>query len=125
MELNAPELAKGQQRCDQNVVTAAGPAGRGRRPPEPATPPKRSNVMATPSDPIRDEAMALWSCLFEGPPPSDDGGQLFGLIIDRLPQLDYSRLIGAATARDLTFPKNESSGPSDEGNVSGTPRVWG
>ena len=68
--------------------------------------------------------MALWLCLFEGPPPSDDGGRLFELIIHRLPQLDYSRLISAATTRGLTFPKNESSGP-DEGNASGIPRVWG
>jgi|BarGraIncu00222A_1022003.scaffolds.fasta_scaffold483926_1 hypothetical protein len=57
------------------------------------------------SDQLHEEASALWLNLFgEPPPPEVDGAQLLEAIMNRLPELNYSRLTSAGKILDIVFP---------------------
>ena len=61
------------------------------------------------SDPLRGEALALWSEFHDGTPPANlSADELLVRIISQLPELTYSRLMTGDSA-GLVFPRASSS----------------
>ena len=62
-------------------------------------------------DKIREEAVALWQHLYADPPPADvDSAALLGMIMCRLPDTSYGRLINPhLRPTNIVFPKPEES----------------
>ena len=64
--------------------------------------------MPVQNDQLHEEASALWLDLFgEPPPPEIDGAQLLEAIMNRLPELSYSRLTNAGKMLDIVFPQSD------------------